>query len=226
MFPTFDDLQEIFMNENDCIEYLFKHEVLYKQPKCGKCRKNSYLSQNRWKCKNNNCNWTISIYKDTIFANIKITPNKILRIGYLWLAKCSFSSILMITGHSTKTLSQILTTFRDMISIEIILEQKMIGGNGVIVEIDESKFGKRKYNKGHKVDGVWVVGGVERTSERKFFAEPVKDRSAVTLIDVLKRNILPGSIVYSDMWKGYAKLSDTVAEKSVSMFGIFDFRSL
>ena len=30
----------------------------------------------------------------------------------------------------------------------------------------------------------------------------------MTLIDVLKRNILPGSIVYSDMWKGYAKLSD------------------
>ena len=38
-----------------------------------------------------------------------------------------------------------------------------IGGIGIVVEIDESKFGKRKHNCGHKVDGVWVVGMVEIT---------------------------------------------------------------
>lgn len=31
-----------------------------------------------------------------------------------------------------------------------------------IVEIDESKIAKRKYNKGHKV-GAWVIGGIERS---------------------------------------------------------------
>jgi len=40
----------------------------------------------------------------------------------------------------------------------------MIGGEGIVVEIDESKFGKRKYSRGHKVDGVWVLEIVERTS--------------------------------------------------------------
>ena len=35
-----------------------------------------------------------------------------------------------------------------------------IGGIVIVVEIDESKFGKRKYHRGHKVDGVWVVGMV------------------------------------------------------------------
>jgi hypothetical protein len=33
-----------------------------------------------------------------------------------------------------------------------------------IVEVDESKFGKRKYHRGHRVEGVWVIGGVERTA--------------------------------------------------------------
>ncbi|EFX68062.1 hypothetical protein DAPPUDRAFT_260665 [Daphnia pulex] len=39
-----------------------------------------------------------------------------------------------------------------------------IGGPGSVVEIDESMFGKRKYNRGKKRKGVWVFGGVERGS--------------------------------------------------------------
>ncbi|GFQ64511.1 piggyBac transposable element-derived protein 4 [Trichonephila clavata] len=40
-----------------------------------------------------------------------------------------------------------------------------IGGEGKIVEFDESKFGKRNYNRSHAVEGQWVFGGVERRSE-------------------------------------------------------------
>jgi len=44
------------------------------------------------------------------------------------------------------------------------LEQsEPIGGPGCIVEI-ESKFGKRKFNHGKRVDGVWVFGGIEQDS--------------------------------------------------------------
>ena len=63
-----------------------------------------------------------------------------------------------------------------------------IGGEGIIVEIDESKFGKRKYNRGHRVEGVWVVGGVEITPERRMFAVSVQDRSADTLRDIIQEH--------------------------------------
>lgn len=40
----------------------------------------------------------------------------------------------------------------------------IINGKNFVVEIKEPKFGKRKYNRGHKVDGVCVV---ERTPKEK-----------------------------------------------------------
>ena len=42
--------------------------------------------------------------------------------------------------------------------------EEKIGGPGKRVQIDESKFGKRKYHRGHRVEGQWVFGGIEEGS--------------------------------------------------------------
>ena len=46
-----------------------------------------------------------------------------------------------------------------------------IGGEGEIVKIDESKFGKQKYNVGRVIEGQWVFGGVCRNT-KGFFIVP------------------------------------------------------
>ena len=82
-----------------------------------------------------------------------------------------------------------------------------VGGPGIIVEIDESKFGKRKYNRGHRVDGCWVLGGVERTEARKLFVAVVADRSAKILLEVIMHHVKEGSIIYTDLWKSYGQIN-------------------
>jgi len=37
---------------------------------------------------------------------------------------------------------------------------KLTGGAGFTVEIDDSKYGKRKYNKGEMVESQWVMGAL------------------------------------------------------------------
>ena len=61
--------------------------------------------------------------------------------------------------------------------------QKM-GGEGKIVQIDESKFRKRKYYRGHHVEGQWVSGGIEQES-RKCFMVAVDKRDEGTLLPLI-----------------------------------------
>ncbi|KAI6650806.1 hypothetical protein LOD99_7857 [Oopsacas minuta] len=61
-----------------------------------------------------------------------------------------------------------------------------IGGSGKIVEIDESKFGKRKYNRGRLLTGQWVFGMVERDTD-DIIMVTVPDRSTATLLPIIQR---------------------------------------
>jgi len=115
-----------------------------------------------------------------------------------------------MTGNSKQTISNFITLLRQVVSTSLDTDDTIIGGDGIVVEIDESKFGKHKYNCGHRVDGVWVIGGVERTNERLMFAEVVERRDASTLIEVISRHIAPGSIVHTDLWRGYNDLTETL----------------
>ena len=78
----------------------------------------------------------------------------------------------------------------------------VIGGPGKEVEIDESRFGRRKYNRGRVVDGHRVFGGMERGSGDCFMVE-VPRRDAAILLLITATNVRPGTIVYSDEWAAY-----------------------
>ena len=67
--------------------------------------------------------------------------------------------------------------------------------------------GKRKFNRGKRVEGEWVFGGTERRSG-KCFKKVVPNRSKECLLNVLKEYVLPGSIVISDCWSSYNCLQD------------------
>jgi hypothetical protein len=57
-------------------------------------------------------------------------------------------------------------------------------GNSIIVEIDESLFSRRKYNRGRYTEACWVFGMVERGSKKCAFF-PVPNRSVAKLIPII-----------------------------------------
>ena len=94
---------------------------------------------------------------------------------------------------------------RDVCAQYYVDHPNVIGGPGVEVEIDESKFGRRKYHRGRDVEGHWVFGGTKRITGQSFLVE-VEKRDAATLLPIISQYIRPGSVVYSDEWRAYSQL--------------------
>jgi hypothetical protein len=77
-----------------------------------------------------------------------------------------------------------------------------IGDPKKTIEIDDSKFDRRKYHRGHPVKEQWVFGGDEPESGRTSLAL-VPDRTADTLVNVIRAWIEPDTTVISDCWAAY-----------------------
>ncbi|RVE42446.1 hypothetical protein evm_012903 [Chilo suppressalis] len=83
-------------------------------------------------------------------------------------------------------------------------ERPMIGGPGKIVQIDESKFRKRKCNRGRHIEGHWAIGMVKDGSDDlRIELCPDNERSAEILIPIIKKHVREGSIIHTDFWKAY-----------------------
>jgi len=132
----------------------------------------------------------------------------IVKIIYYWTYRYPQEIVLHETGLSNHTVIDFYNFLREVCRVVLQEQSEPIGRPGVIVQIDESKFGKRKHNRGRPIDGVWVFGGIlERESNPpKCFFLPVEDRKASTLIPIIKQWILPGTTVLSDGWKAYKSL--------------------
>ncbi|XP_073996546.1 uncharacterized protein [Rhodnius prolixus] len=186
----------------------------YVCPKCG-CdmklsKQNSAIDKYEWRCRvysTPSHDLRRSVRKGSWFERSKIALIDVLLMTKFFVQKRTQHDVCFELSLSSVSVCDWRSFYREVCMEIVINESSMLGGVGKIVEIDESKFGKRKYNRGKHVDGRWVFGGVERGSNKCFF-RVVETRDKDTLLDVIKTFILPGSTIYSDCWKSHDCLAD------------------
>ena len=77
-----------------------------------------------------------------------------------------------------------------------------------MVEIDETKVGKRKYNRGRMVEGSWVLGMIDLGTSEVSMSEirleicPNNDCSSSTLTKLIEKHVKKGTTIITDLWKG------------------------
>lgn len=153
-FPSLYSLFNIFFDEEKAILLLREKQILY-DPPCHLCNGIMELNPKRKTYWCGNCRKEISCLKGTFFANNKLGVNKTLLLGYLWLAKASRNTVMKIGGFASHTATSYFEFFRELTVNTIDVQNYRIGGPGIKIEVDETKLGKRKYNRGHRVR-FWV----------------------------------------------------------------------
>lgn len=123
-------------------------------------------SRRRWRCNGlvnratgNRCclGSTRAVSIDSFFFNRRLPKVQCLGILYFWLNKVRKMTIASMVGTTPKTVQRFLQQWYQVLQEDLKREDMKIGGPGITVEIDESKFGKRKDHRGHRVDGKVII---------------------------------------------------------------------
>lgn len=146
-----------------------------------------------------------SIREGSWFEQSNLSIEEVVKFTYWWTQGLEQWQIKQQLGLGSHTAVDWDMFCRELCEVTLFENREKLGGPGKVVQIDESKIGKRKYHHGHVVEGQWVFGGIEEES-RKCFIVCVDDRSEATLLKHIQDWIEPGTIIVSDCWKAYVNL--------------------
>jgi hypothetical protein len=114
---------------------------------------------------------------------------------------------LSYSTPSSQTIAYWYSRFRELMVKALDFKYQSegpMGGEGHVIEIDESLIGKQKHHVGRVPPGTWVFGMYHRdTKELRMIRCQGNKRDAATLIPLITGNIKKGSKIMSDRWGVY-----------------------
>lgn len=204
-------------NKHQWLQWLARHRLIRNNVDCGRCRRPMALVARAecndgfsWRCRQ--CSTRSSVRTGSFFANCDLTTEKIVMMMYYWVYEVKCKHVMMFESLvSWNTIVNYNNYFRQQCCDWLLTTNQQLGGfdaNGqsVFVEIDESYFFHRKYHRGQRRVGKWVVGLVERGSGRCWM-EVVVRRDAATLERIITNHVLPGTTIVTDAWRGYQNVT-------------------
>ena len=214
--PNRDFLTYLFCDPGFAVQFLKDVGLLRSKMQCNTCDRDMTWSAEpsipegfRWRCRKKvagvKCSESRSIKHGSWFQQSNLTFREILLISYDIVRREPALHIQQEFRLSPPTVTSWGMFCRETMLVFMEGCSEKIGGPNKTVEIDESKFGRRKYHRGYPVKGQWVFGGLERDSGRTFLV-PVPDRTADTLVTTIHDWIEPGTTVISCDWGAYHNL--------------------
>ena len=211
------EIMTLAATEDSSRSFLMTKQILKPTQNCDACNSPMVLSPCAasksadlyiWKC-GRPCKKTKHIRSGSVLSGSNLPFQHFLLLIYYFSSKSLTNvEISAYTGITEKSVGVWRAALIGFVSSWFLANATPLGGPGVIVEIDEAKFGKRKYHRGNYRAGMWVLGGVDRNTNQCFLIScPNNRRGAEVLLPLIERWVLPGSIVYTDEWGGYNQLT-------------------
>lgn len=222
---NFIQLSTFVSNEEETVDWCKKVGLLPAQMDCPKCQQPMTLIKDKglghFRCQKNKKHRnkktvSISVATDTWFQEVRLPINKVILLMYCFIRRLTYADTIHEvrladddTELSPKTIADWFSFCREICMFSLDREYDELGPLEGIVEIDETKIGKRKYNRGRIVEGSWIFGLISRDGGG-FRLEicPDNKRDSETLLALIQKHVKPGSTIISDGWKAYECLKD------------------
>ncbi|XP_023233817.1 uncharacterized protein LOC111633476 [Centruroides sculpturatus] len=166
------------------------------------------------------CKIRTSVLKGTWFESSHLSIAQIIELTYMWIYKLPQTYVQHeLSTSSHHTTGDWYMYCREVCAVVLQKNSEKLGGRGKIVELGETKVGKKKFNKGRLLEGQWILGGIERDSRRMFVAS-VKERNINTFLSILKEWIYPGTTIIAECAKSYTLQSDERLKRFIVKYKI------
>jgi len=216
-----DLIQHVVTSNANVLVWLARRRLIHNQCPCAQCGILCSIIVDLhcpddfvWRCPN--CFTKESVRRGSVFAaHRKLSLGLQLVLLYEWSYDTPLHCVEREYQISHPTAVSFYARCRRICTNYLTRHPTLIGGtevvNGVVrgkfVEIDESYFTRRKYNRGsHFRRGVWVIGGIERASGNCFL-QVVTHRDRNTLQPIIERHVAPRSHIVTDFWRAYDQLN-------------------
>lgn len=137
-------------------------------------------------------------------SHCKISKKDQLKLLEFFVLEVTARSAADMLGIQANTAALFYHKIRRVIAAHLEMEaEEMFGGE---IELDESYFGgARKGKRGRGAAGKVVVFGLLKRGG-KVYAKVIEDTKTDTLMPIIRRKIVPDSVVYSDCYRSYNAL--------------------
>ncbi|XP_065652863.1 uncharacterized protein LOC136080179 [Hydra vulgaris] len=199
-------------NDTECIRWCREFGLLAINMICPRCNiqcneQNCHNVDGKiWRCMQKQCKKKISIRVGSFFERSQLKLWQIIGITYIWTRSAGKSRGLSVEDiqkdleiGSNKTVVDWNQFCRDIAVTYFLNNRVQLGGPGSIVEIDESLFSRRKYNRGRIKEDQWIFGAYDIATKEGLLI-PVAHRDAATILPIIIQWIRPGTEIWSDMW--------------------------
>jgi transposase-like protein len=241
-----------FADQDNCLAYLVEQRWPDGIVVCPTCGRNDVVflkNQRKWQCKSVHPKRQFSIKVGTIFEDSPISLDKWLCA--IWMIANCKNGISSYEVHRALGVTQKTAWFmlhRIRLAMQSGSFVKM-GGNGGAVEVDETYIGGKARNmhrdrRERMIDGrgtvgkVAVMGLLERHAEKgsRVRLSTVQNTSREDIQPIIRKNVEPGTNLYTDSHSGYEGLieyfhefvnhAETYARGKVHTNGLENFWSL
>lgn len=162
--PPRETIQNLLSSEREALAWMDANGVIQYPKECPACGHEGLRPVSKdlskpgrftIRCRSRACgrksgtgrNFSTSLLTTSILSGSRIKKNKFIGLVHEWLLGSKNGYIETALGLGGGTVTDYTNYLREAVTADLLMNDDcMIGGPGITVQIDESKFGKRKYN--------------------------------------------------------------------------------